>query len=158
MIEEYQSILQNDVWDIVPRPKEKSMVSSKWLYKIKYAGDGSIEKHKARFVAWGFSQKAGIDYEETFAPIARFTLVRTIIAIVVAKGWKVHQMDVKIAFLNGVINEEVYQPEGFVIKDKNLYVCKLKKTLYGLKQASRAWYESWQLSHQNGIFKKWSWS
>ena len=143
MVEEYKSIVQNDVWHIIPKPKDKSVVSSKWLWKIKYALDGSIEIHKARFVARGFSQKAGIDYEETFAPVARFTSVRTIIAIATAKGWKVHQMDVKTAFLNRVINEEVYieQLEGFVIKDKNLYVCKLKKALYGLKQASRAWYE-----------------
>ena len=118
MIEEYQSILQSDVWDIVPRPKDKSVVSSKWLYKIKYAVDGITEKHKARFVVWGFSQKAGIDYEETFAPVARFTSVRTILALAVVKGWKVHQMDVKTAFLNGVIKEVVYieQLESFVIK------------------------------------------
>lgn len=137
MVKEYQSILQNDVRDIVPRPKDKLVVSSKWLYKIKYASDGSIEKHKARFVARGFSQKVGIDYEEAFAPAARYTSVRTIIAIAASKEWKIHQMDVKTAFLNGVINEEVYikQLQGFNIKDKNLYVCKLKKALYGLKPA-----------------------
>jgi hypothetical protein len=120
MIEEYQSILQNDVWDIVPGPKDKTVVSLKWLYKIKYASNGSIEKHKARFVARGSSQKAGIDYEETFAPVARYIIQRTIIAITASKGWKIHQMNVRTAFLNGVINEEVYieQPESFVIKDK----------------------------------------
>lgn len=142
MIEEYQSIIKNDVWEILPRPKGKTVISSRWLFKVKYAFDGSIEKHKARFVARGFSQKAGIDYKETFAPVARYTSVRTIIAIATSKGWKIHQMDVKTTFLNGVIEEEVYieQLEGFITHDNN-YVCKLKKALYGLKQAPRAWYE-----------------
>jgi hypothetical protein len=79
--EEYQSIIKNGVWEIVTRPKNKDVVSSKWLYKIKHVADGSIEKHKARFVAHGFSQKEGIDYEETFAPVARYTSIRTIIAL-----------------------------------------------------------------------------
>jgi hypothetical protein len=80
MTEEYQSIIKNDVWEIVPRPKSKDVVSSKWLFKIKHAANGSIEKYKARFVARGFSQKKGIDYEETFAPVARYTSIRTVIA------------------------------------------------------------------------------
>ncbi|XP_057826602.2 retrovirus-related Pol polyprotein from transposon TNT 1-94 isoform X1 [Cryptomeria japonica] len=143
MDEEYGSIIKNDVWDIVPRPKGKSVVSSKWLFKIKHNADGSIEKYKARFVARGFSQKKGIDYEETFAPVVRYTSIRSIIAIAVAKGWELHQMDVKTTFLNGVIEEEVYieQPEGYVIHKRDSHVCRLKKALYGLKQAPRAWYE-----------------
>lgn len=143
MDEEYQSIIKNDVWDVVPRPKGKSVVSSKWLFKIKHNDDGSIEKYKARFVARGFSQKEGMDYEETFAPVARYTSIRTIIAIAASKGWKLHQMDVKTAFLNGVIEEEVYieQPEGYEIQDRLTHVYRLKKALYGLKQAPRAWYE-----------------
>ena len=105
MIEEHQSILNNDVWDVVPRPKDKFVVSSKWLFKIKHALDGIIEKYKARFVDQGFLQKVGIDYE-VFALVARYTSVRIIIAIAASKGWKIHQMDVKTAFLNGVIEEE----------------------------------------------------
>ena len=84
------------------------MVSSKWLFKIKHVADGSIEKYKARFVSRGFSKKEGIDYEETFAPIARYTSIRTIIALAAKMKWKLHQMDVKTTFLNGVIEEEVY--------------------------------------------------
>jgi hypothetical protein len=142
MTEEYQSIIKNDVWEIVPRPKGKDVVSSKWLFKIKHAANGSIEKYKARFVARGFSQKEGIDYEETFAPVARYTSIRTIIALAAKMKWKLHQMDVKTAFLNGVIEEEVYieQPQGFEVEDKKSHVCRLKKALYGLKQAPRAWY------------------
>jgi hypothetical protein len=142
MLEEYQSIMKNDVWDIVPRPKGKSVVTSKWIYKIKHATDGSIEKYKKRFVACGFSQKEGIDYEETFAPVARYTSIRTVLVIVAKMGWKLHQMDVKTTFLNGVVEEEVYveQPLGFETRDKKTHVCRLKKALYGLKQAPRTWY------------------
>ena len=109
--------MKNDVWEIVHRQKEKSMVSSKWIFKTKHSIDGSIEKYKARFVARGLSQKEGIDYEETFAPIARYTSIRTILALASNMKWKLHQMEVKTAFLNGVIEEEVYieQPQ---IRDK----------------------------------------
>jgi hypothetical protein len=142
MIEEYESILKNDVWEVVPRPQGKSVVTSKWLYKIKHAADGSVEKFKARFVARGFSQKEGIDYDEIFAPVARYTSIRIIISLASVFDWKLHQMDVKTAFLNGEVEQEVYieQPEGFVIHGKESHVCKLKKALYGLKQAPRAWY------------------
>jgi hypothetical protein len=142
MIEEYQSIIKNDVWEIIPRPKNKDVVSSKWLYKIKLLVDGSIEKHKARFVGRGFSQKEGIDYEETFAPVARYTSIRTIIALAAKMKLKLHQMDVKTTFLNVVIEEEVYidQPQGFEVEGSKTHVCRLKKALYELKQASRAWY------------------
>jgi hypothetical protein len=118
------------------------VVSSRWLFKIKHAADGSIEKYKARFVARGFYQKEGIDYEETFAPVARYTSIKTIITLAAKMKWKLHQMDVKIAFLNGVIEEEVYieQPQGFEVEDRKSHVCRLKKALYGLKQAPRAWY------------------
>jgi hypothetical protein len=97
----------NDVWEVVPRQEGKSVVTSKWLYKIKYVADGSIEKHKARFVVRGFSQVEGIDYDETFAPVARYTSIKSIMAIAVEMAWKIHQMDVKTAFVNGVIEEEV---------------------------------------------------
>ena len=103
MTEEYQSIMKNDVWEIVPRFEGKSVVSSKWIFRIKHVVDGSIEKYKARFVARGFSQKEGIDYEETFAPVSRYTFVSVVLAITTSMGWKVHQMDVKTTFLNGKI-------------------------------------------------------
>ena len=88
MTEEYQSIIKNDVWEIVPRPKSKDVVSSKWLFKIKHVVDGSIEKYKTRFVACGFSQKEGIDYEDTFSLVARYTSIRTIIALAAKMKWK----------------------------------------------------------------------
>jgi hypothetical protein len=135
MNEEYDSILKNDVWTVVPGPHGKLVVTSKWLYKIKHAADGSIGKYNARFVARGFSQKGEIDYDDIFAPVARYTSIRIIISFGTVFGWKLHQMDGKIAFLNGEVEQEVYieQPEGFVIHDKRSHVCKLKKALYGLK-------------------------
>ena len=119
MIEEYQSIRNNDVWEIVPRPKDKSVVSSKWIFKTKYSTNGSIEKYKAKFVAHGFSQNEGIDYDETFASVARYTSIRTILSLASNMKWKLHQMDVKKAFLNGLIEEEVYieQTQGFDTSD-----------------------------------------
>jgi hypothetical protein len=142
MTEEYQCITKNDVWEIVPRPKRKDAVSSKWIFKIKHVVDGSIEIYKERFVARGFSQKEGIDYEEMFAHVARYTSIKTIIALAAKMKWKLHQMGMKTAFLNGVIEEEVYieQLQGFEVEDKKTHVSKLKKDLYGLKQAPRAWY------------------
>ena len=121
--------MKNDVWDIVPKPENKSMVSSKWIYKIKHAADGSIEKYKERFVARGFSQKEGIHYEEIFAPIARYTSMRAIMALASMMKCDIHQMDVKTTFLNGVIEEEVYieQPQGFEVEDRATHVCKLKR-------------------------------
>jgi hypothetical protein len=120
MVEEYQSIMKNDVCEVVPRSEGKSMVTSKWLFKFKHAADGSIEKYKARFVAHGFSQNEGIDYDETFTPVSRYTSIRTIISLTSVLGWKLHQMDVKTAFLNGQVEEEVYieQIEGFVVQRK----------------------------------------
>ena len=126
--------MENDVWDVVPRSERKSVVTSKWIYKIKHAADGSIEKYKARFVARGFSQKEGIDSEETFTPVARYTSIRAIMALAAKLGWKLHQMDVKTTFLNGVVEEEVYveQPLGFETHDRQSHVCKWKKAVYWL--------------------------
>ena len=116
---EYESIMENDVWEVVPRPQGKTVVTSKWIYKIQHAADGSMEKYKARFVAHGFSQKEGIEYDVIFAPVARYMTIHSIITLATSQGWNLHQMDVKTAFLHGLIKEEVYveQPEGFEIYD-----------------------------------------
>ena len=103
MIEEYRLITKNDLWEVVPRPIEKLVVTFRWLYKIKHAVDGSVEKYKAIFVARGFTQKEGIGYDETFAPVSRYTTIRTIISLAAVFGWKLHQMDVQMTFLNGKI-------------------------------------------------------
>jgi hypothetical protein len=108
MMEGYQSIMKSDVWEIFLRPKGNSMVTSKWIYEIKHASNGNIEKYKVRFLARGFSQKEGVDYEETFTPITRYTFIKTIIYLASIMSWILHHMNVKSMFLNRVTEEEVY--------------------------------------------------
>jgi hypothetical protein len=136
MNEEYHSLMANDTWDLVPLPKGRKLVRCKWVYRNKYASDGSVERHKARLVAKGFSQVEGIDYNETFAPVAKMNFICLVLSLVASHKWEVHQMDVKSAFLHGDLQEEIYmeQPPGYVQNDSSL-VCRLKKYLYGLKQA-----------------------
>ena len=121
---------------------DKKKIDTKWVYKTKFNSDGSVERHKARLVAKGFTQKYGIDYEETFAPVAIQETIRMLISLAAHKKWSIHHMDVKSVFLNGYLEEEVYveKPQGFEVEGKENNVYKLKKTLYGLKQALRAWY------------------
>eukprot|EP00253_Pinus_taeda_P003400 PITA_03400 len=141
MNEEYHSLLSNDTWDLVPLPKGRKLVRCKWVYRTKYGPDGKVVKHKARLVAKGFSQVEGIDYTETFSPVAKMNSIRLVFSLAASLKWEVHQMDVKSAFLHGDLHEEIYmeQPIGFIQTDSSL-VCRLKKSLYGLKQAPRAWY------------------
>ena len=143
MQSEMDSIHRNGTWELCELPKGKNVIGTKWVYKIKRKSDGSIDRYKARLVAKGYAQQYGIDYEETFAPTSRMTTIRTVVALAAHRGWKVHQLDVKTAFLNGDLQEEVYvkQPPGFAMKGKEHMVCRLNKALYGLKQAPRAWYE-----------------
>ena len=118
------------------------MVGSRWIFKVNHTTNGSIKKYKAIFVAKGLSQVEGIDYEETFAPVARYSSIRSILALDMQIGWKTHQMDVKTIFLNGVIEEKVYikQPKGFENFDRESHVCRLKRALYDLKQEPCSWY------------------
>ena len=141
MDKEMQSIYENDVWDLVELPKQRKAIGCKWVFKRKVGADGSVERYKARLVAQGFSQQYGLDYDETFCPVVRFESLRTVIAFAVQNNLYLHQMDFTSAFLNGSLKEEVYmkQPEGFVEKQKEHLVCKLKHSLYGLKQSPRCW-------------------
>ena len=140
---EFQSLIDNKTWELVPLPKDRKSIGCKWIYKIKYNADGSVERYKARLVALGYLQKEGIDYTETFAPVAKMTSIRTLLALAAIDDAEIHQMDVKTAFLNGDLEEEIYmdQPKGFSSKSKEDMVCKLSKTIYGLKQSPRAWYK-----------------
>lgn len=141
MKSELKSIQENDTWCYADLPKGQRAIGLKWVYKVKRDPEGTILKHKARLVAKGYAQKQGVDYEEVFAPVARLETVRLILALATQGSWEVHHMDVKSAFLNGVLSEEVYvhQPPGFLNPKYPGKVLRLKKTLYGLKQAPRAW-------------------
>nr|GFB09196.1 retrovirus-related Pol polyprotein from transposon TNT 1-94 [Tanacetum cinerariifolium] len=131
------------VWELVPRPDKVMVITLKWIYKVKLDELGGILKDKARLVARGYRQEEGIDFEESFALVARLEAIRIFLACVAHMNMVVYQMDVKIAFLNGNLPEEVYvsQPDGFVDPDNPNHVYKLKKALFGLKQAPRAWYD-----------------
>src|SRR5271170_1847904 len=135
---EYDSIMKNHTWDLVPRPKNAKVVKSRWVLRIK---DNDL--HKARFCAKGFTQRWGEDYDETYAPVAKYTSIRTLFALIAGHNAKVHQMDVNTAFLNSNIAETVYveQPEGYEVPGKEDYIRLLRKTLYGLKQSPRAWFQ-----------------
>ena len=119
MEEEYNSIIKNQTWTLVDLPKGKKAIDTKWLYKIKYKADGTLEKYKARLVAKGYVQQ-GVDYEETFAPIAKMNTIRTVLALATYNNWEIEQMDIKSAFLKSILEEEVYvtQPRGFEVKRK----------------------------------------
>ena len=134
MNEEIEKIEKNKTWSLVPRPKDKNIIGTKWVFRNKLNKDGKVCRNKARLVCKGYSQE-GIDYGETFAPVARLEGVRTFLAYATHRGFKVYQMDVKSTFLNGILDEEVYieQLEGFVDPNKRDMVCKLHKALYGLK-------------------------
>ena len=141
MEKEMNSLFENDVYDLVELPPQHKAIGSKWVYKIKTGADGTIERYKARLVAKGYSQKYSMDYDETFCPVVRQESLRTLIAIAQQSEMKLHQVDVNTAFLNGMLEEEVYmqQPQGFIKQGEERLVCRLNKSIYGLKQAPRCW-------------------
>jgi hypothetical protein len=138
---ELKSIEDNATWSTSPLPKGHRAIGMKWVFKVKRDPTGAVVKHKARLVVKGYSQCQGVDFDEVFAPVVRMETVRLLLALIAHSKWEVHHMDVKSAFLNGVLTEEVYvhQPHGFVIVKDASKVLKLDKALYGLRQAPRAW-------------------
>ena len=140
--EELDSIIKNNVCKLVDLPKDRKPIGNKWILKRKYKSDGTIDKYKARLVAKGFTQKPGIDYEETYSPVAKFTSIRILMSIVASLDLELFQMDVKTTILNGELKQEIYmvQPNGYKVEGQEHKVYKLKKSLYGLKQSSRQWY------------------
>ena len=141
MKSEIESMYENQVWNLVDPPEGSKPIECKWIFKKKTDADGNVTVYKARLVAKGFRQIQGIDYEETFSPVAMLKSVRILLAIAAYYDYEIWQMDVKTAFLNGMLSEDVYmiQPEGFVNPQYAGKVCKLQRSIYGLKQASRSW-------------------
>jgi hypothetical protein len=155
MREEYQCLLINDTWSLVEIPRSRKTIKNKWVYKVKLAVDGLISRFKARLVAKGFTQRQGIDYQETFRPVAKFKSIRTILSIVAAEDLNITQFDVRTTFLNGDVDAEIYMEEPFGFQTPNYHTrfnqahqkmaCLLRKALYGLKQSARVW--NWKFDY-----------
>jgi hypothetical protein len=142
MLDEFNALIRNDTWSLVPRPAGVNLVTGKWIFRHKLHPDGTLARYKARWVVRGFTQQPGVDYGETFSPVVKPAMVRVVLSIATANSWPIHQMDVKNAFLHGQLAEIVYcqQPSGFVDTTHPTHVCRLNKSLYGLKQAPRTWF------------------
>ena len=153
--DEVESILQNHTWELVDLPPGSKPLGYKWIFKKKMKADGSIDKCKARLVIKGYKQKEGLDYFDTYSPVTRISSILMLIAIAAIHNLEIHQMDVKTAFLNGDLDEEIYmeQPEGFIVPGQEKKVCQLVKSLYGLKQAPMQWHEKFDSVMMTNGFK-----
>jgi histone deacetylase 1/2 len=142
MQDEYDALMDNKTWHLVPPSSTRNLIDCKWVYRVKKNVDGSVDRHKARLVAKGFKQRYGIDYEDTFSLVVKATTIRLVLSVAISYGWSLQQLDVKNVFLHGVLEEEVYmkQPQGFENPQTPHFICKLDKALYVLKQAPRAWF------------------
>ncbi|CAL8988819.1 unnamed protein product [Prunus brigantina] len=152
MNEEMRALQKNVTWELVPLPHGKKTVGRRWIYTVKLKADGSVERYKARLVAKGYTHRYRIDYKETFAPVAKINTIRVLLSLTANLDWPLHQFDVKNAFLHGDLEEEVYMdlPPGCnSAPDKKNKVCKLRKSLYGLKQSPRTWFGRFTKSMKN---------
>jgi hypothetical protein len=143
MKDEMKALERNATWDLVELPRDKKIVGCKWVYKLKNGVDDTVERYKARLVEKGYSQKEGIDFHEIFSPVFKSVSIRIVLALIALLDLELEQLDVKIAFLHGDLDEEICmeQPKGFVQNHRNKFVCMLKKSLYGLRQSPRQWYK-----------------
>ena len=141
-VDEMQALDDNGTWDLVPLPTGKKAIDCRWVFVVKFNPDGSVIGLKTRLVVKGYAQTYGVDYFDTFSPIAKLTFVRMFISLTASYDWDLHQLDIKNAFLHGDLQNEVYmeQPSGFVAQGEIAKVCRLRKSLDGLKQSSRAWF------------------
>jgi hypothetical protein len=153
--EEMEALNRNRTWDLVPLPAGKKTVGCKWVFSIKHKADGSIERYKARLVAKGYTQTYGIDYHETFSPVAKLNTVRVLLSVAANLDWPLHQFDVKNAFLHGDLKEEVYMdiPPGYMSSSTGI-VCRLQRALYGLKQSPRAWFGRFSMAMRKYGFQQ----
>ena len=133
--------MENETWELVELPNSRNLIGCKWVFKVKHTSDGKVERFKAQLVAKGYAQKYGVDYDKTFSPVVRFSSICALLAYAVQNNMLVHQMDAVTVFHNGELDEEIYmqQPTGYIVSSKEHLVCKLKKSLYSLKQSPRCW-------------------
>ncbi|CAI7927086.1 unnamed protein product [Closterium sp. NIES-54] len=150
---EFNSLIENGTWELVELPEGRRPISSKWVFKVKSGADGALERFKSRLVAKGFEQKEKVGFGEIFAPVVKPVTLKTVLASAAVKGWHVKQMDITIAFLNGILLEDIYMAQADGYEDGTSRVCKLKKAIYGLKQAPRCWYEKLEEVLLSGGFK-----
>lgn len=143
MVSEMDAQIRNRTFDLVPPRPHQHVIPTKWIHTVKYNPDGTLARHKSRWVARAFNQQHGIDYAETFSPVVKSITIRLVLQLAISRNWPIKQLDVNNAFLQGTLQDEVYvtQPPGFLDKDRPHHVCRLRKALYGLKQAPRAWYQ-----------------
>jgi histone deacetylase 1/2 len=139
---EFTALLQNNTWDLVPAKSNINLVGNKWVYRIKTHANGTVERYKARLVAKGYHQQHGVDFLETFSPVIKQGTIRLVLSIALSQRWCIRQLDIQNAFLHGLLDEEVYmcQPQGYIHPDFPTHICRLKKSLYGLRQAPRSWF------------------
>lgn len=158
MQDELKALKDNHTWSIVPLPKGKQAIGCRWVYKTKYNLDGTVERHKARLVAKGYTQREGVDFLETFSPVAKPTTIKLVLALTTSQDWHIVQLDINNAFLNRDLEEEEYMeiPHGYDVKGYCMakQVCKLPKSIYGLRQASRQWYSKISKSLMASSFRQ----
>jgi hypothetical protein len=142
MEDEYRALISNGTWELVPRPQGSNVVTDKWVFTHKLCADGTLDHYKACWVLRGFTQRLGVDYDETFSPVVKPVTFRTVLATAISRTWPIQQLDIKNAFLHGTLSEMVFccQPTSFTDPAHPDLVCRLHKSLYGLKQAPRTWY------------------
>jgi hypothetical protein len=142
MSDEFNALLRNGMWDLVPPSTSTNLVGCKWVFRIKRNSNGTVDRYKARLVAKGFHQRPNIDYKEIFSPVIKPTTIRIVLSPAVTNGWPLHQLDINNAFLHGTLSEAVFmsQPPGFTDSQFPTHVCQLCQALYGLRQAPKAWY------------------
>lgn len=155
-LEEMSALQKNNTWELTELPPGRKVVGCRWLFTVKHKADGSVERLKARLVAKGYTQSYGLDYSETFAPVTKFNMIRVLLSLATNLDWLLHQFDIKNAFLNGELEEEVYMsiPPGFTTSANANKVCRLRKSLYGLKQSPRAWFDKFTRVLKQNDFKQ----
>jgi len=151
-----EALLKNNTWTLVPLLEGKRIVGCRWVFAVKHKVDGSVDRYQARLVAKGYTQTYGVDYQETFSPLAKLNIVRVLLSLAANLDWPLHQLDVKNAFLHGELKEEVYMevPPGYTTPFKTEMVCKLQRALYGLKQSPRAWFGRFNLAMKKYGFQQ----